>query len=81
MDLLDKVSLAFATPADNLLDCDVISELERMNLPADLLQTKKLSDLNINNPSDNNIFNNEIVLCEDLEKQFAKMPSFIRKTS
>lgn len=81
MDLLDKVSLAFATPADNLLDCDVISELERMNLPADLLQTKKLSDLNINNPSDNNIFNNEIVLCEDLEKQFSKMPSFIRKTS
>jgi hypothetical protein len=81
LDLLDKLSLAFATPTENLLDCDVISELERMNIPADLLQTKKLSDLNIDNSGDDNLFNNEIILSEDLEKHFAKLPSFIKRAS
>lgn len=43
LELMEKLSLAFATPIDErLLDGDVMSALDRMSIPADLLRTRKL---------------------------------------
>lgn len=67
---MDKLSLAFATPFEReevLLDGDIMSELNRMSLPADLLRTRKLSDIKyFNECGDNLLFNDDLI--QDFEK-------------
>lgn len=80
LDLMEKLSQAFATPVEErLLDGDVMSELNRMSLPAELLRTKKLDDLKYFNSCGDDLFKDDILLNEDIEKQFANLPSFLAR--
>ena len=74
---MEKLSLAFATPIDEkLLDGDVMSELNRMSLPSNLLRTKKLDDLKcFNSYCGEELLDDEILLNQDIEIQFANLPS------
>ena len=73
---MDKLSQAFATPIDEgLLDGDVMSELNRMSLPADLLRTKKLEDLKYFNQCGDDLFKDEMI--QDIENHFEELPAFL----
>lgn len=73
---MDKLSQAFATPNEEvLLDGDVMSELNRMSLPAELLRTKKLEDIKYLNDCGDELFKDEVN--EDFEKQLDKLPAFL----
>lgn len=76
LDLMDKLSQAFATPIEDvLLDGDVMSELNRMSLPAELLRTKKLEDLKYLNDCDDELFKDE--LNQNFDKNFERLPAFL----
>jgi hypothetical protein len=80
LELMDKLSQAFATPLDEkLLDGDVMSELNRMSLPYDLLRTRKLEDIKFYNSCGEDLFKDEILLNEDIDKQFLKLPTFLTR--
>ena len=65
---MEKLSLAFATPADEkLLDGDIMSELNRMSLPSNLLRTRRLDDLKCFNTCGDELLDDEILLNEDIE--------------
>jgi len=50
-----------------LLDGDVMSELNRMSLPSNLLRTKKLDDLKCFNNCGDDLLDDEILLNDDIE--------------